>query len=72
MDDGIPAILADEDVQNAIDVSHPAEQIAFAKRLQWLNSAHDHQIVPAADWWTILLLLAGRGAGKTQIGRAHV
>lgn len=72
MDDGISYLLADEGVQNAIDVSHPAEQIAFARRTKWLIEAHDHQILPAADWWTIWLLLAGRGAGKTRTAAEQI
>ena len=33
---------------------------------KWLLQAHDHQIVPTGDWWSIWLMLAGRGAGKTR------
>ena len=39
---------------------------AFAWRAKWLASAHDHQVLPPGDWWSIWLLLAGRGAGKTR------
>lgn len=34
--------------------------------MKWLTEAHPHQIEPEGDWWTIWLLLAGRGAGKTR------
>lgn len=42
------------------------EQAAFRARLRWLTIANRHQIPPGGDWWTIWLLLAGRGAGKTR------
>jgi len=42
------------------------EQIALRARLKWLAVANSHQIEPEGDWWTIWLLLAGRGAGKTR------
>lgn len=42
------------------------QQIAYAWRIKWLTFAHAHQIEPDGDWWTIWLLLAGRGAGKTR------
>ena len=32
----------------------------------WMEKALDHQLPPTGDWWTIWLLLAGRGAGKTR------
>jgi len=35
-------------------------------RQDWLRIANDHQIPPPGDWWTVWLLLAGRGAGKTR------
>jgi predicted phage terminase large subunit-like protein len=41
-------------------------KIAVNWRLKWLQKAHAHQIEPAGDWWTIFLMLAGRGAGKTR------
>ena len=34
--------------------------------MQWLSKAHRHQILPTGDWWSVWLLLAGRGAGKTR------
>jgi len=42
------------------------QRIAFDWRMSWLTKAHAHQIEPEGDWWTIWLLLAGRGAGKTR------
>jgi predicted phage terminase large subunit-like protein len=37
---------------------------AFNWRTRWLMAAHNHQIEPAGDWWSIWLMCAGRGAGK--------
>jgi hypothetical protein len=45
----------------------PAEQRAvFDWRARWLMGAHKHQIEPPGDWWSIWLMCAGRGAGKTR------
>ena len=48
----------------------------------WETWARPNQQIPDGDWWTIWLILAGRGWGKTrcgaefvryhEIGRAHV
>ena len=37
-----------------------------------MTQAHQHQILPHGDWWTIWLLLAGRGAGKTRTAAEQV
>ena len=42
------------------------KQEAFIWRTNWLIKAHAHQILPPGDWWTVWLMLAGRGAGKTR------
>jgi predicted phage terminase large subunit-like protein len=42
------------------------QRLALEWRMKWLMGAHAHQIEPVGDWWTIWLLLAGRGAGKTR------
>jgi phage terminase large subunit-like protein len=44
----------------------PEYRAAFEWRTNWLLKAHSYQIPPPGDWWDILLLLAGRGAGKTR------
>ncbi len=33
----------------------------------WVDTRHDHQVVPDGDWDT-WLIMAGRGAGKTRVG----
>lgn len=59
----------------AIDVIQPeafnalpeADRIAWLARMTWVDGAHRHQIPPPIEQdWTIWLLLAGRGAGKTR------
>ena len=50
----------------------PENQAAYAWRMSWLGKAHDHQILPPGDWWTIWLLNAGRGAGKTRTAAEQI
>jgi predicted phage terminase large subunit-like protein len=45
---------------------------AWLWRMVWLSKAHRHQILPPGDWWTVWLLLAGRGAGKTRLAAEQV
>jgi phage terminase large subunit-like protein len=44
----------------------PEHKAATQARIKWLTIANFHQIPPKGDWWTVWLLLAGRGAGKTR------
>ena len=44
----------------------PERKAVHKARQSWLTIANDHQIPPPGDWWTVWLLLAGRGAGKTR------
>jgi phage terminase large subunit-like protein len=44
----------------------PTEDLlAYENRLKWTQKRHKHQKPPKGDW-TVWLLLAGRGAGKTR------
>lgn len=44
-----------------------ADRIAWLARMEWVSRAHKHQIPPPLEQdWTVWLLLAGRGAGKTR------
>ena len=72
MDDDLIEVLKDEDVRRKFSLLPPDQQAAFAWRTQWLSKAHDHQILPPGDWWTIWLLLAGRGAGKTRTAAEQI
>ena len=55
-------------IRNGPDLrkASPEWQAALKARKDWLFKANDHQIPEAGNWWTIWLLLAGRGAGKTR------
>ena len=60
-------ILADEEyLQQEFDKLVPTEKAVVTWQLNWMKSAHKHQIEPLGDWWAIWLMLAGRGAGKTR------
>jgi len=58
--------LRDPEVLKYLEALDEPHLEAFRWRARWLQTAHDHQIVPSGDWWTIWLMLAGRGAGKTR------
>ena len=63
----IEAILNDPSLMEDYRSKPILDQIAYNWQLNWaLNQAHKHQLEPAGDWWSIWLLLAGRGAGKTR------
>jgi len=49
-----------------------ASQIAFTWRMGWYATQHQHQTLPKGNWWTIWLLLAGRGAGKTRTAAEQI
>jgi len=49
-----------------LNTASPEWQAALKARIKWLSIANDHQITPSGNWWSIWLLLAGRGAGKTR------
>ena len=60
-------ILSDPRINEEFANSPILQQIVINWQLTWLSSqAHKHQIEPAGDWWSIWLMLAGRGAGKTR------
>jgi predicted phage terminase large subunit-like protein len=72
MDDELIEILKDKDVRQKYTMLPAHRQAAFDWRTSWLCKAHDHQILPPGDWWTIWLLLAGRGAGKTRTAAEQI
>lgn len=59
-----PAILSSAREQFPLLSSE--RKSAYEKRIAWLSTAKPHQIPPKDLWWSIWLLLAGRGAGKTR------
>ena len=63
----VDAILEDEEyLKEEFAKLKPIDQVAVTWQLNWMQTAHTHQIEPAGDWWNIWLMLAGRGAGKTR------
>ena len=65
-------IVKDPEVRKQFASLPPAQQAAFAWRTKWLIQAHQHQILPPGEWWSIWLMLAGRGAGKTRTAAEQV
>ena len=72
MTDDVAELLADPEVQAKFAKLPAEDQIAWAWRAKWLVKAFKHQVVPAGDWWSIWLMLAGRGAGKTRTAAEQV
>ena len=72
MADPLYELLADPKTRQQFALLPEPNREAFAWRANWLAKAHDHQILPAGDWWTIWLLLAGRGAGKTRTAAEQI
>jgi len=59
-------ILRDPKLREQFAQLPESHRIAFAWRAKWIMTAHRHQIEPAGDWWSVWLMCAGRGAGKTR------
>ena len=70
--DALAEIVKDEAIREQYGKLPPHMREAFAWRSGWLLKAHQHQIVPSGDWWSIWLLLAGRGAGKTRTAAEQI
>ena len=64
--------LAAPDVQGALKALPPDRRLAYLWRARWLQQAHAHQVLPTGDWWSVWLMLAGRGAGKTRTAAEQV
>ena len=60
------------DIQQALKALAPDKRLAYLWRANWVQTAHKHQIVPSGDWWSIWLMLAGRGAGKTRTAAEQI
>lgn len=55
-----------DDLARAWQALTPVERAIADWQMEWVAKRLPHQRVPPDDWWTIWLLLAGRGAGKTR------
>jgi len=69
--DDILDLLKDPETRRKFELLSPEDQAAFAWRANWLSAAHKHQILPPGDW-SIWLMLAGRGAGKTRTAAEQI
>ena len=65
-------ILADPQVQASLKAVKPEVRLAWAWRMNWFQKQHKHQVLPPGDWWSIWLMLAGRGAGKTRTAAEQI
>lgn len=65
-------ILADPEVQKSLKLVSPEFRLAWAWRMHWFKAQHKHQVLPPGDWWSIWLMLAGRGAGKTRTAAEQI
>ena len=67
------AILKDPETRQQFEaIPDERYKAAWLWRMQWLSKAHKHQILPPGEWWTVWLLLAGRGAGKTRLAAEQI
>ena len=60
------ALLQDPKVREQYAKLKPEQRAAFEWRARWLIAAHKHQLEPLDSFWSIWLMCAGRGAGKTR------
>jgi predicted phage terminase large subunit-like protein len=70
--DDIESKLKDPQVQEHLSKLPPEDLAAFQWRMNWLATAHNHQIEPIGDWWSIWAVIAGRGAGKTRLAAENI
>ena len=68
----IAEIVADPEVQKSLALASPEFRLAWAWRMSWFKTQHSHQTLPHGDWWSIWLMLAGRGAGKTRTAAEQI
>lgn len=61
------ADLLDDDLLKDYERLPDYDRIAIVSHLDWIGAAHKHQVPPPLESdWTVWMLLAGRGAGKTR------
>lgn len=68
----IATIVSDPEVQRHLALASPEYRLAWAWRMSWFDIQHAHQILPPGEWWSIWLMLAGRGAGKTRTAAEQI
>jgi predicted phage terminase large subunit-like protein len=62
----VDLLIQDDGLKDEFAKLPAAQQALINWQLSWLQKAHAHQIEPAGDWYSIWLLICGRGAGKTR------
>jgi predicted phage terminase large subunit-like protein len=72
MDSDTLELLKDPETRRKFGLMSLEDQVAWAWRMKWLQAAHKHQISPPGTWWSIHVLLAGRGAGKTRYAAQEI
>ena len=61
------ADLLDQDTARQFDAMSENERIAMIAHANWVQSAHRYQVPPPLEQdYTVWMMLAGRGAGKTR------
>lgn len=65
-------VLSDGKLQDQFAILPTDYRAAWEWRANWVTKAHKHQILPFGDWWSIWLMLAGRGAGKTRTAAEQI
>ena len=66
MNDALVDLVKDPSVREQYAKLPQDYRLMFEWRQKWLFDAHDHQIAPSGDWYSVWLMLAGRGAGATR------
>ena len=59
-------------LRQKLEVLSAEDLVQLAWRLKWLSTARDKQLTPPGDWWTVWMILAGRGFGKTKLGAEDI
>ena len=68
----IAEIVAAPETQKYLALASPEYRLAWAWRMSWFKTQHKHQTLPPGEWWSIWLMLAGRGAGKTRTAAEQI
>ena len=68
----IAQIVSDPEVKRHLALASPEYRLAWSWRMSWFALQHEHQVLPPGDWWSIWLMLAGRGAGKTRTAAEQI
>lgn len=67
------AELLDDQTAAEFAAKPEADRLAIIKHIEWINGAHKHQIPPPMEIdWSVWMLLAGRGAGKSRAGAENL